>query len=284
MFGQIQNPGELNKLKDTLTNTEALPVLFIGHGSPTNALEQNEFVESWKMLAKKLPVPQAILCISAHWETNGTFVTAMQNPPTIHDFGGFARELYEIQYNAEGFPELAANVKENINHAKVDLDYRWGLDHGCWVPLLSMYPKADIPVIQLSLDYSKNAEWHYSLAKELAFLRKKGVLIIGSGNMVHNLRMMRLESFSDINKEFGFDWALEMNSLFKDRISTGNHLDLIRYESLGSSAKLAIPTPEHYLPLLYTLALQEKGEIPEFFNDKAVAGSLTMTSVIIRKE
>lgn len=273
---------ELQKLTDPLLATESMPALFIGHGSPTNAIEQNEFVDGWHSVVREIPIPQAILCISAHWETQGTFVTALMNPPTIHDFGGFVSDLFLIEYPAKGNPELAENIKSSVSAVDIGLDLKWGYDHGCWVPLLKMYPDANIPVIQLSLDTTKDARWHYDLAKELAYLRKKGVLIIGSGNMVHNLRMIHLERFSDINKEYGFDWALEMNEIFKMNIKSQNHDALINYHSLSTSAKLAIPTPEHYLPLLYSLALQDKNEETIFFNDKAVAGSLTMTSVLIK--
>ncbi|MBA2613991.1 MAG: 4,5-DOPA dioxygenase extradiol [Bacteroidetes bacterium] len=273
---------ELNKLTENLEVTEQMPVLFIGHGNPMNAINDNEFVKGWKTTAKNLPKPKAILCISAHWETNGTFVTAMKSPRTIHDFGGFPNELFETKYPAPGSPEFALETKNTIKKTTIELDEKWGLDHGTWSILKPMFPNADIPVFQLSLDYNQPPKYHYELAKELASLRKKGVLIIGSGNMVHNLGMVKATSMADIDKEFGFDWALEMNSIFKAKITSQDHKALINYETLSSSAKLAIPTREHYLPLLYTLALQEKNEQATFFNDKAVAGSLTMTSVLIK--
>jgi 4,5-DOPA dioxygenase extradiol len=281
LSGLAMKLNELNKLTETFGSTEQMPALFIGHGNPMNALNDNEFVTGWKTIAKNLPKPKAILCVSAHWETNGTFVTAMKAPRTIHDFGGFPKELFETQYPAPGTPEFAIETKNTIKKTTVGLDDKWGLDHGTWSILKPMFPNADIPVFQLSLDYNQPPQYHYELAKELASLRKKGVLIIGSGNMVHNLGMVKATSMADLDKEYGFDWAIEMNTIFKNKITSQDHKALINYESLSKSAKLAIPTREHYLPLLYTLALQEKNETPKFFNDKAIAGSLTMTSVLI---
>lgn len=281
LSGAAMKLNELNKLTETFGTTEQMPALFIGHGNPMNAISDNEFVTGWKTIAKNLPKPKAILCISAHWETNGTFVTAMKAPRTIHDFGGFPKELFEAQYAAPGTPEFALETKNTIKKITVGLDEKWGLDHGTWSILKPMFPNADIPVFQLSLDYNQPPQYHYELAKELAALRKKGVLIIGSGNMVHNLGMVKATSMADLDKEYGFDWAIEMNTIFKNKITAQDHKALINYESLSKSAKLAIPTREHYLPLLYTLALQEKNETPKFFNDKAIAGSLTMTSVLI---
>jgi 4,5-DOPA dioxygenase extradiol len=281
LSGAAMKLNELNKLTETFDQTEQMPLLFVGHGSPMNAINDNEFVTGWKTMAGKLPKPKAILCISAHWETSGTFVTAMKTPETIHDFGGFPKELFETKYPAPGSPEFALETKNTIKKTTVGLDEKWGLDHGTWSILKPMYPKADIPVFQLSLDYNQPPRYHYELAKELASLRKKGVLIIGSGNMVHNLGMMKISSMADIDKEYGFDWALEMNTIFKTKIKEHDHTALINFESLSKSSKLAIPTREHYLPLLYILALQEKNELATFFNDKAIAGSLTMTSVLI---
>ena len=257
---------------------EKMPVLFVGHGSPMNAIEQNEFTRTWQSLGKELPKPKAILCISAHWLTRGTHVTAMPKPKTIHDFGGFPKALFDVEYPALGNPELAKEVANGITSTTVGLDSQeWGFDHGSWSVVKPMYPNADIPLLQLSIDYHRPPQYHYDLAKELAFLRKKGVLIIGSGNMVHNLRMA---TFQNMNGP-GFDWAIEMNEIFKKNINDGNHKPLIDYHSLGKIADLAIPTPDHYYPLLYSLALQEPNDTVSIFNDKAVAGSLTMTSVKI---
>jgi len=256
-----------------------MPVLFIGHGSPMNGIEDNEFSRRWKKMAQEIPVPKAVLVVSAHWFTNGTQITAMDFPKTIHDFGGFPQALFDVQYPAPGNPVLAKETADIIKSAKVELDHDWGLDHGTWTIVRHMYPDANIPVLQLSIDYSKGPQYHYDLGKELYELRKKGVLIIGSGNMVHNLRMIAWDKMNTDN--YGFDWAIQMNDAFKNLISDGNHQPLINYTGFGTAGKLAIPTPEHYLPLLYTLSLQSGSDKAEFFNDKAVAGSLTMTSVKI---
>lgn len=273
----------MNNLKDlrTLSNTftehqNKMPLLFVGHGNPMNAIEDNEFSHSWKILGGELPKPQAILCISAHWETRGTFVTAMKQPKTIHDFGGFPQTLFDVEYPAKGNPVLANQIKDEVKTTTVLLDEKWGLDHGCWSVIKQMYPNADVPVLQLSIDYTKPAQYHYDLAKELASLRNKGVLIVGSGNMVHNLGMVNWQ-----NPSGGYDWANEMNATFKKLIETNNHKNLINYSLLGKAAALAIPTPEHYIPLLYILGLKEEKENITFFNDKTIMGSLSMTSVKI---
>lgn len=258
---------------------EKMPVLFIGHGSPMNAIEDNEFSKRWQQMGKEIPTPKAVVVVSAHWLTKGTMVTAMPSPKTIHNFGGFPQALFDIQYPAPGSPELATEIQKLITNPAVELDHDWGLDHGTWSVVKHMYPDADIPVLQLSIDYYKPAAYHYELAKQLLSLRKKGVLIIGSGNMVHNLRMVAWDKLNE--PEYGFDWALEMNDIFKNKISNGFHKELIQYEKLHKAATLAIPTPDHYYPLLYILALQTDNDKVEFFNDKAVGGSLTMTSVKI---
>ncbi|WP_372948756.1 4,5-DOPA dioxygenase extradiol [Mariniphaga sp.] len=269
----------LKKMTDSLESTGKMPVLFLGHGSPMNAIEENEFVQGFRKTARSFEKPKAVLCISAHWETRGTFVTAMEQPPTIHDFGGFPKELFEVQYPAPGNPELARETKNLVKKTEVELDLNWGLDHGAWSVVKHMYPDADVPVIQMSLDYSKPPVWHYELAKELANLREKGVLIIGSGNMVHNLRRVAWDKLNA--EEYGFDWAIEASAKMKEFIMDRNHKPLIDYSSQGKAFQLAIPTPEHYLPLLYSLALSGNQEETQLFNDKAVAGSLTMTSVKI---
>ncbi|WP_316735552.1 4,5-DOPA dioxygenase extradiol [Pedobacter aquatilis] len=260
-----------------LPKTDLMPTLFIGHGSPMNGIENNEFSQSWAELATYIPVPKAVLVVSAHWYTHGTFVTAMDFPSTIHDFGGFPQALFDVQYPASGDVELAAEIPSLIHSTNVNLDHDWGLDHGTWTIIRHMYPKANIPVLQLSIDYTKSPEQHYEIAKEIYALRKKGVLVIGSGNMVHNLRMLSWEMING----GGYDWANEMNDKFKNLIANGDHKPLIDYRNLGSDAMLAIPTPEHYLPLIYTLGLKNDKEEISFFNDKAVGGSLTMTSVLI---
>ena len=186
-----------------------MPVLFVGHGSPMNAIEENEFVEGWRNIGKNLPKPSSILCVSAHWETRGTYVTAMEKPMTIHDFGGFPKALYEVQYPASGSPELANETKAIVSKTNIGLDEKWGLDHGAWSVIKHLYPEANIPVIEMSLDYYQTPQYHYDLAKELSSLRDKGVLIIGSGNMVHNLRMVAWDKMNA--GEYGYDWALEAN-------------------------------------------------------------------------
>ncbi len=256
-----------------------MPVLFVGHGSLMYAIEENEFVQTWRRLEEELPKPKAIIAVSAHWETRGTQVTAMQHPQTIHDFGGFPQELYAVQYPAPGNPELAKEAIETIKGTPVIADKKWGLDHGTWSVIRRIYPKADIPIIQLSLDYNKTPQQHYELAKELAAFREKGVMIVGSGNIVHNLRHVAWDKAD--NEEYGHDWAIEANELVKKLILKNDHKALIDYKSLGSSVQLAVPTPDHFLPLLYALALKADDEEVSFFNDKAVMGSLTMTSLKI---
>lgn len=262
------------------SNTDKMPVLFLGHGSPMNAIEENQFVQGFRQVGKEIPRPNAILCISAHWETNGTWVTAMEKPQTIHDFGGFPQALFDQQYPAPGSPELAKETKELIKSTQVGLDdHEWGLDHGAWTVIKHLYPNADVPIIQLSLDVRRTPQQHYDLAKEIAALRKKGVLIVGSGNMVHNLGMAAWDKLNVDN--YGYDWAIEANTKFKQFIADGDHKRLINYTAEGRPFQLSIPTPEHFLPLLYTLALKEEKDEISFFNDKAVGGSLTMTSVKI---
>jgi 4,5-DOPA dioxygenase extradiol len=272
--------GALKSYSDSLLPAGfTMPLLFVGHGSPMNGIEDNEFSQRWKQMGEEIPLPKAVLVISAHWLTRGTHVTAMSNPRTIHDFGGFPKALFEVQYPAPGNPQLANEAKQLITKTDVGLDHEWGLDHGTWTVVRHMYPQANIPVLQLSINYDKPALYHYDLAKELSVLRKKGVLIIGSGNMVHNLRMV---DWTKMNQtEFGFDWTLEMNDKFKQSIRSFDHDALLQYEKFGTAARYAIPTPDHYYPLLYILGLQKKNEQPTFFNDKAVMGSITMTSVKI---
>ncbi|MCW3089332.1 MAG: ygiD [Ferruginibacter sp.] len=274
----IKDLTTFNKFTDDLKEQgHLMPVLFIGHGSPMNGIEDNEFSTRWKKMAREIPVPSAVLVISAHWFSKGTRITAMDFPKTIHDFGGFPKALFDVQYNAPGNPVLALETASLIHSAHVEPDHDWGLDHGTWTVVRHMYPEANIPVLQLSIDYTKAPQYHYDLAKELHSLRKKGVLIIGSGNMVHNLGMIAWDKMDA--PEYGYDWALQVNEKFKQAITEGNHDSLIHYESMGREAKLAIPTPEHYLPLLYTAGLKGTNDSTSFFNDKAVGGSLTMTSV-----
>jgi len=251
-----------------------MPVLFIGHGSPTNAIEDNEFSRAWAEASRSLPKPKAVLCISAHWETDGTRVTAMEQPETIHDFYGFPPALFEKRYPAPGSPDLARMAEGLARKTPIELDLDRGLDHGAWSVLCRMFPKADVPVIQLSLDQSKAPAFHYELGRELRGLRKKGVLILGSGNIVHNLREVVWE-------DTAYDWALEFDARIKGLILSGDYDAIIGYSKLGRSARLAVPTPEHYLPLLYVLGTQEDSDGVAFFADKVTLGSMSMRSVRI---
>ena len=244
----------------------------MGHGSPMNALEDNEFTKGWVDEEKTIPRPKAILCISAHWETQGIQVTAMSKPRTIHDFGGFPRELYSKQYPAPGSPKIASRVIEIIGKEKVIADKDWGLDHGTWSVLCRMYPEADVPVLQLSLDRSITPARHFELGQKLQMLRKEGILLLGSGNVVHNLAMI-------VWKDIAFDWAVEFDSIIKQHIMENDFTPLIQYEKLGRSAALSINSAEHYLPLLYILGAKEKGEPVHFFNEKIWGGSLSMRCI-----
>jgi len=275
------NTNDFKNITDTFKATEQMPVLFVGHGSPMNAIEENEFVNGWREISNKIPHPNAILCISAHWVTKGTHVTVMEKPQTIHDFGGFPKELFDIQYPAPGSPALAKETIDLIKKTTVEPDKEWGLDHGTWSVLKHIYPNADIPIVQLSLDYYKDASFHYELAKELKSLREKGILIVGSGNLVHNLRMIAWDKFDE--PEYAYDWADEAMHKIRKYITDNDYKSLIDYRSQGNAFKLAIPTPEHYLPMLYALGLKDSNEEISLFNDKTVAGSLAMTSLIIRK-
>ena len=270
---------DLHSISSTFSNTDKMPVLFLGHGSPMNAIEENQFVAGFRDLAKTLPQPNAILCISAHWFTNGTKVTSMQMPRTIHDFGGFPQALFDVQYPAKGSPELAIETKKILEPVHVDLDEHWGLDHGAWSVIKHLYPEANVPVIQLSIDYTKSGQYHFELAQKLQSLRHKGVLIIGSGNIVHNLRLVDFRNFDKDN--YGFDWAIEARETINNYLLDENFQPLIDFEKMNKAIQLAIPTPDHYLPLLYTLGLKEKSEELSLFNDKLLAGSLSMTSVRI---
>jgi 4,5-DOPA dioxygenase extradiol len=270
---------DLRRVSESLATTDQMPVLFLGHGSPMNAIEENQFVDGFRSLARTLPKPKTILCVSAHWYTRGTRVTAMEMPRTIHDFSGFPKELYAVQYPAKGDPVLAKTAQHLLTSTVVELDQRWGLDHGTWSVVKHLYPLADIPVIQLSLDYTQPASSHYELAKQLNPLRHKGVLIIGSGNIVHNLS---LADFANFHKnDYGYDWAIEARATINQFLLDGNYSPLIQFEKQSRALQLAIPTPEHYLPLLYALGLQEPGEPLQLFNDSLLAGSLSMTSLRI---
>ncbi len=257
-----------------LIESERMPALFVGHGSPMNAVEDNEFSRAWAAAAAALPRPQAVLCVSAHWETHGTRVTADAQPRTIHDFSGFPAELYSIRYGAPGSPALARLVQETLADVSVQADTSWGLDHGAWSVLRRMFPDADVPVVQLSLDATQPPAHHYALGQALRPLRGRGVLIIGSGNMVHNLRLVRWY-------DGAYPWASEMDAVFARLIADGDHKALVDYAALGENARLAVPTNEHFLPLLYALGAQMPGDSVQFFADKVTLGSISMRSVRI---
>lgn len=276
LTGAAMKLSQLEKITSHFASTQKMPVLFVGHGNPMNAIQNNSFTQAWANTGQAMPKPNAILCISAHWETRGTYVTAMNHPRTIHDFGGFPQALFDVQYPAPGAPEYAAEVQKMVTTTEVHADHTWGLDHGTWSILVKMFPQADIPVFQLSLDYSQPPQYHYNLGQQLAGLRRKGVLILGSGNIVHNLRMADLRDESN-----PYDWAVEFDAQSKRLIESGSHQQLINYQNLGTAAHLSIPTPEHYLPLLYALALQDEQDSVGFFNEQIAFRSGSMRSVIL---
>ena len=251
-----------------------MPALFVGHGSPTNAIDDGEFSRAWAEMGQALPRPRAILCISAHWETAGTRVTAMESPKTIHDFSGFPQALFDVQYPAPGSPELARLACAILRKTEVRLDHEWGLDHGTWAVLRRMYPGADIPVVQLSLDRRQEPEAHYELGRDLRSLRNQGVLILGSGNIVHNLGQI-------VWQDTAYDWATEFDETMRRLVASGDHDSIMHYQRLGRAARLAVPTNEHFLPLLYILALQEKQDEVAFFTEKVTLGSISMRSLRI---
>ena len=251
-----------------------LPVMFIGHGSPMNAIEDNEFSRAWIEAGKILPTPKAILSISAHWETQGTQVTAMVKPRTIYDFYGFPPELYSQAYPAPGDPGLAREIQDLIGKEEISLDVTWGLDHGTWSVMKRLFPDASVPVLQLSLDLMKNAQAHYDLGQKLLPLRDEGILIIGSGNIVHNLRMVVFE-------DKAYPWAQEFDEKVKKWIQDGNHEPIIHYEKQGMSAELAINSAEHYKPLLYVLGMKVEGEPVSYFVEKVWGGSISMRALRI---
>ncbi|HEX7324710.1 MAG TPA: 4,5-DOPA dioxygenase extradiol [Rhodanobacteraceae bacterium] len=255
-----------------------MPVLFVGHGSPMNAIEDNPWRRRWQQLGAELPRPRAVLCVSAHWATRGVAVTASPRPETIHDFYGFPPELFAVRYPAPGDPGLAATIARQVGDAAVpvQLDPQRGLDHGTWSVLCAMYPAADVPVLQLSLDVRQPGAWHYALAQRLAFLREAGVLVVASGNIVHNLQLLGRYW----NAPQPPDWAARFRDRVRDAVLQHDHAALCAWPTLGADVALAVPTPEHYLPLLYALALQRPDEPAELFNDDVFA-TLAMTSVCV---
>ncbi|WP_374329147.1 4,5-DOPA dioxygenase extradiol [Soonwooa sp.] len=273
------NLNDLNQISEDFQKTPKMPVLFLGHGSPMNAIEDNVFVQGFRNISKEIPTPNAILCVSAHWFTEGTFVTAMQHPKTIHDFYGFPKELFDVEYPASGSPELAHKTVELLSPALVEEDHNWGLDHGAWSVVRHMFPEANIPVIQLSIDYTKSPQYHFELAQRLNKLREKGILIIGSGNIVHNLRMIDWQNINTVGS--GWDWAIEAREKINHWLMDGDFQKLIDYQKQGTSLQYAVPSPDHFLPLIYTLGLKDKSENLSLFNDALIGGSLSMTSVLV---
>ena len=252
-----------------------MPALFFGHGNPMNAIQQNAWTRSWTAIGNALPRPKAILCVSAHWYLPATAVTAIPRPRTIHDFGGFPPELYRVQYPAAGSPELAARVAQLLEPLNVAMDRSWGLDHGTWSVLMHVYPEADIPVVQLSIDEAKAASWHFETAKKLAPLRDEGVLIMGSGNLVHNLH-----TYSWGNRAVQpYDWAERFEALARKTLGTSDFVPLVDYESLGRDAMLSVPTPDHYLPMLYVLAQHRPGDSVSFPVEGFDGGSISMLAI-----
>ncbi|MHB8949820.1 MAG: 4,5-DOPA-extradiol-dioxygenase [Rhodoferax sp.] len=275
VFGPVQS----------LEKTSKMPVLFLGHGNPMNAIEDNEYRRSWQALGAqfgvKWPKPQLILCVSAHWLTQGWQLTAMTQPRTIHDFGGFPQALFDQRYPAPGFPQAAQEISQCLRQPDsgkpVALDLQdWGLDHGAWSVLQPMFPQADIPVIQLSMDYGRPAAEHYALGQQLRGLRERGVLIVGSGNIVHNLRTMQMDAASNQS----YEWALAFEQTVANDLQSGNLAALQNFRSLGAMATLAHPTHEHFLPLLYAAGAVDAGEEPQFFNDSFHAASISMRSMV----
>ncbi|HOY69345.1 MAG TPA: 4,5-DOPA dioxygenase extradiol [Methylotenera sp.] len=252
------------------------PALFVGHGNPMNAISQNPFRDAWLQLGEQLKTtysrPRAILCISAHWQTQGSWVCAVEQPKTIHDFGGFPKELFAQQYAAPGAPDVAEMLCELVNDKQIQATQDWGLDHGAWTILQSLFPAADIPVLQLSLDVKLDFAQHFQLASQLASVREQGILVIGSGNIVHNLGLLK--------QGVAYDWAIEFDEYIKEALETNNDEALIHISKVGQAAKLSVPTDEHYLPLLYIAAIRHAEDNMRFFNASYDLGSLSMRSFI----
>lgn len=255
-----------------------MPAIFIGHGSPMNAVEENVYTQAWQELAKTLPQPKAILCISAHWYTDKTAVSNIAQPKQVYDFYNFPDELYEVNYQVAGSTELAEKVVKLLSPvAKTEYDNSWGIDHGAWVPIMKMFPEANIPVVQLSINYNKPADFHYLLGQTLKPLREQDVLIIGSGNIVHNLSLINFE-----DESHPYPWAIKFDELIWQAIKEHNHASLIDFKNLDKESNLAIPTPDHYLPLLYILGLQKDNEKITSFIDGLVYKSISMRSFILK--
>lgn len=248
--------------------------MFFGHGSPMNTLDHNQYTEAWRRIGESIPKPKAVLCVSAHWYTEGTAVTAMSRPKTIHDFYGFPQALFDVQYPAPGEPKLASRVRELLAPLDVGLDESRGLDHGAWSVLKHAYPEADVPVLQLSIDGTQPPQFHYETGRRLAPLRDEGILVAGSGNVVHNLRLMQRGGGQ------GFDWAVRFNERIREALAARDHRTLVDFGKLGEDARLSVPTPEHYLPLLYVAALQSEDESMAFPVDGYDLGSISMLTAV----
>jgi 4,5-DOPA dioxygenase extradiol len=258
----------------SMTSASRASAVFIGHGSPMNALEDNRYTRAWRDLGQRLPVPRAILAVSAHWYTQGTAVTAMASPRTIHDFGGFPQPLFDMRYPAPGEVSLANEIRDLLAPLPVSLDDSWGLDHGTWSVLVHMYPQAQIPVLQLSIDATQPPQFHYELGKHLRPLRDRGVMIFGNGNVVHNLRMIQWQPNAPAPA-----WATQFNDYVRNAVQRGDHAALIDYRAAGDSAQLAVPSLEHYLPLLYAIGAANENEAPEVLIDGVELGTISMLSV-----
>jgi 4,5-DOPA dioxygenase extradiol len=253
-----------------------MPILFVGHGAPTFVLDENKYSIAWRKIGQSLPTPRAIVVISAHWLTPGkTLITASPKPRTIHDFGGFEDRLYQMQYPAPGEPELASEISNQLQSVPVELDHDWGFDHGAWCVLYHMFPNADIPVLQFSIDYKRDGQYHYDLAKQLAFLRQRGVLVLCSGNIVHNLRQITFPESTS------YYWAREFDEQAKHLMDQGDFQSLVNYHQLGTAAQLSIPTPDHYFPLLYALGLKSDRDGISYPIEGLAHGSISMRSVLI---
>jgi 4,5-DOPA dioxygenase extradiol len=260
-----------------MTSTNRLPAFFFGHGNPMNAINANRWTEAWSSIGKTMPRPKAIVCVSAHWYLPGTLMTAMQQPRTIYDFGGFPRPLYEVKYPAPGAPELLPTLQALLAPVDLQPDQQWGLDHGTWSVLVHVFPEADIPIVQLSIDETQPAFFHYEVGRRLAPLREQGVLVMGSGNLVHNLHTY---AWGKHDPE-PFDWAVRFEEMAREQIRTRQHQPLIDYEGLGRDAQLSAPTPDHYLPLLYILGLQQEDDAVSFPVEGVDGGSISMLTVQI---
>ena len=254
-----------------------MPAIFFGHGNPMNALQRNDWTDGWANIGKTMQRPQAVLCISAHWYLPATLATAMAAPRTIHDFGGFPKELYQVRYPAHGDPQLARRVQELLAPLTVGLDNSWGLDHGTWSVLAHVFPDADVPVVQLSIDETQPAEFHFEIGKKLASLRDEGILIMGSGNLVHNLHTYAWGR----HMPEPYDWAVRFETTAKELMLSGEFDPLVQYDTLGRDAVLSIPTPDHYLPLLYVIATKRKDDAVTFPVEGVDGGSVSMLTVRI---